>query len=146
MVIGQNPGSEEVKIGRPFCGVSGKFFNNAIKEVLNINRSFLYITNCVRCFTPNNRPPSEAEMENCRYLLDREIEILNPKLIVTLGNPALRQITGNQGIKKYHGKIETSLRYGISVLPLYHPSPLNTNKPDICREFKNDLKKLSEYL
>jgi DNA polymerase len=146
LVIGQNPGSEEVKIGRPFCGMSGKFFDKAIKEVLGIDRSLLYISNTVRCYTPNNRPPTDEEIDNCRFFLDREIEILKPVLIVTLGNPALRQITGSQGIKKYHGKIETSLRYGIGVLPMYHPSPLNTNRPDICTEFKADLKKLAEYL
>lgn len=146
MVVGQNPGSEEVKIGKPFVGMSGKFFDKALKEVLGIDRSLLYITNTVHCYTPNNRPPTDEEIMNCRCFLDREIEILKPALIVTLGNPALRQITGSQGIKKYHGKIEVSLRYGVGVLPLYHPSPLNTNRPDVCAEFKTDLKKLAEYL
>ena len=146
MVIGQNPGETEVKLGVPFVGMSGKFFDSCIKEVLGIERSALYITNTVKCYTQGNRAPTNEETANCRAFLDKEIEVIKPKIIVTLGNPALKQITGYVGITKWHGQIILSLRYKTPVLPLYHPSPLNTNKPAIREEFKQDLAKLREYL
>lgn len=146
MIIGQNPGENEVRLGLPFVGISGVFFDNCIKEILGIERDKLYISNTIKCYTPENRIPTEEEINNCRKHLDEEISIISPKIIVTLGNPALKQITGFNGITKWHGKIIYSIRYKTNVLPLYHPSPFNTNKPIIRQEFKNDLKLLKDYL
>ena len=146
VVVGQNPGEREVELKKPFVGPSGRFFDNAIKEILGIDRSSLYVSNCVRCYTPNNRAPTDKELENCRFVLDKEIEILKPELIVVLGNFSLRQITGATGITKQHGKITSSLRYGVKVLPFYHPSPLNTNRPEIREAFKKDLLLLKDYI
>lgn len=146
MVVGQNPGATEVRLGLPFVGPSGAFFDKAISEVLKIDRSKLYITNTVKCFTPGNREPSPDEIQNCQSWLEREIEIVNPSIVVTLGNPALKQITGYPSIGKMHGQIIFSLRYKRNVLPLYHPSPLNTNRPKIRAEFLKDLELLREFL
>ena len=146
MVIGQNPGREEVRQGEPFVGPSGRFFDEAVEAVLGLRRSDLYICNVVRCYTPDNRSPTVAEIEECRPFLDREVELLNPRLIITLGGPALKQVTGMGGITKHHGQKIYSPRYKRHVLPLFHPSPLNTNNPERKQMFYEDLKVGAEIL
>lgn len=94
MVVGQNPGETEVRLGRPFVGPSGAFFDKVMREVLGIDRSVLYICNTVRCYTRGNRAPTVGEVRNCRPFLDAEVDIIKPKVIVTLGGPALKQVTG----------------------------------------------------
>jgi DNA polymerase len=146
MVVGQNPGDVEVKLGTPFVGPSGAFFDRALKDVLDTDRSKLYISNVVRCLTPGNRPPKQVEIDNCQEFLEVEIEIIKPELIVTLGSPALKQVTGISGIMKCHGEIQMSPRYGLPVLPLLHPSPLNMNKSNKKQMFLADLEILKDYL
>lgn len=146
MVVGQNPGYHEVEQGTPFVGVSGKFFDEQIEQVLGITRKDIYICNTIRCYTEKNRPPTKEEVKNCEYFLDREIEILKPKVVVTLGSFAFKRLTEMDRISLYHGQIITSARYNIKVFPLYHPSPLNMNRPDRKQEFVRDLEKLGEFL
>jgi len=146
MVIGQNPGLKEIEQKIPFVGPSGKFFDKAVKEVLNLDRMDLYISNCVRCFSPENRKPNFLEIENCRRFLDREIEIIKPSIIITLGNPSMKQIIGCTGIMKQHGRIHISPRYKVEVFPLFHPSPLNMNQEKNRKIFYDDLKILRYYL
>jgi len=145
MAVGQNPGRDEVERGEPFVGVSGKFFDEAIAQI-GLSRSDFYISNIARCFTPSNRPPSREEMDNCRSFLDREIEIVKPKLIVALGSLAFRQLTGMRGIMKRHGKPVFSIRYNVPILPLLHPSPLNTNVPEKRRMFMEGLSSVKECI
>jgi uracil-DNA glycosylase family 4 len=146
MIVGQNPGKREVEQGIPFVGPSGEFFDRAIEEVVGISRSDLYVSNMVRCFTPGNRPPYQAELENCRYFLDREIAIVNPRVIVTLGSPAFKQLTGMSGIMKHNGEQIFSPRYGVTVIPVLHPSPLNTNDPVKREMFYDGLRSVKEFL
>ena len=146
MVVGQNPGHDEVIQGTPFVGASGHFFDTALMDVLGIDRSLLYISNAVRCFTPGNRRPYQEEADNCRDFLDREVAILNPVVIVTLGGPAFKQVTGMSGIMKHHGQIRFSPRYRVPVLPLLHPSPYNTNSEEGRKMFYDDLEHLREFL
>lgn len=147
MVVGQNPGAVEVKTGRPFVGPSGMNFDKAIKEVLNITRDELYITNSVRCFTPGNRSPFPYEIENCRPFLDREVEIMKPVIFLALGGFALYQLTGLKGMDKHQGQMLHSLRYdNTPVLCLYHPSPMNWNNPVRRDALFRGLEKLKTYL
>lgn len=138
MAVGQNPGRDEVEQKEPFVGVSGKFFNNAVLRV-GLSRSDFYISNVVRCLTPSNRPPNQGELDNCRSFLDREVVLVKPKLIVALGSLAFRQLTGMKGIVKYQGRAILSLRYHIPIVPILHPSPLNTNVPEKCKMFMDGL-------
>ena len=146
MVVGQNPGAVEVKTGKPFVGPSGANFDKAIKEVLGYDRSDFYISNSIRCFSPNNRAPTREEIENCRPFLEREIAIIKPSFVVTLGSFAMFQLTGLNGIEKHQGKIVQSARYGVNVLILYHPSPLNLNQPVRREAFYKGLATLKTYL
>jgi DNA polymerase len=146
MVVGQNPGETKVRLGRPFVGPSGEFFDRVIADVLGIGRDSLYICNTVRCYTQGNRAPSKAEVLNCQEFLDREIAIIKPTVVVTLGGPALERVMGLSGITKHHGEIIISPRHEVRVLPLYHPSPLNMNKPRMREEFVMDIRKLVGFL
>lgn len=146
MVVGQNPGIQEVLQGRPFVGPSGVFFDKIMLSFAGIQRTSLYVTNVVKCYTPNNRPPSDEEIENCSSFLKEEIEIVSPVAVVTLGNQALRCLTGLQGITKCHGNIIKSPRYCVDVFPLYHPSPYNTNRKDIREQFIQDVVKLGNIV
>jgi DNA polymerase len=146
MVVGQNPGREEVERREPFVGEAGRRFDQAILDILGFTRADIYISNTVRCYTPGNRKPDEDEIENCRTFLDREIALLKPKVIIALGGIALKQLTGMSGVMKWHGNVIISPRYLVPVMSVLHPSPLNTNDPAKREAFYNDLKKLKEFL
>jgi len=146
MVIGQNPGREEVEKKEPFVGIAGKLFDKALLEVVGLKRSDLYIGNSVRCFTPGNRKPFQQEEDNCREFLDKEIALVKPSVVIALGSLAFKQLTGMSGIMKHHGQVIFSIRYKVPVIPILHPSPLNTNNPERRDGFFNDLRKLKEFL
>lgn len=122
MIVGQRPGKEEVKQALPFVGISGKYFIDLLWEHSGLRRDDVYLTNVVKCFSSKNSSPSFSELENCRDFLDEEVALINPKLIVTLGEVAFRQVTGMRGIAKHCNEIQVSIRYSCRVLPLYHPS------------------------
>jgi len=146
MVVGQNPGADETERREPFVGISGKMFDQLVEEVLEMKRSSFYITNVVKCYTPGNRKPTVDEVCHCEDFLIREVEILKPKAIITLGGPALEQVTGMHGIMKHHGNPIFSPRYKLFVFPLLHPSPLNLNDPAKLELFVNDLVLLKEFM
>lgn len=146
MVVGQNPGRDETERAEPFVGVSGKLFDQLTLEVLGLSRSAFYISNCVRCFTPGNRKPFPEEVASCETFLDREIQALCPKLVVSLGAPAFEQLTGTHGIMKHHGNPTFSPRHKLFVFPMLHPSPLNMNDPVKREMFISDLRKLEQFL
>lgn len=146
MVVGQNPGWDEMRSELPFVGASGKIFDRAIKEVVGLERRELYISNAQKCYTPENRKPFPDELENCQYLLDREIEIIQPKIIIALGSIAFTQLTGMNRMMRHHGEIIFSPRHKISVIGVLHPSPFNMGLPDRKEAFYSDLQKLKEFL
>jgi uracil-DNA glycosylase family 4 len=98
------------------------------------------------CYTPGNRKPFDSEKDNCRVFLDKEVALLQPKVIVALGSMALKQLTGMSGMMKNHGQSIVSIRYKVPVIPVLHPSPLNLSNPIRRREFYQDLWKLKEVL
>ncbi|MEI7943070.1 MAG: uracil-DNA glycosylase [Candidatus Riflemargulisbacteria bacterium] len=146
MVVGQNPGRDEAERDEPFVGEAGKRFDEAMLRIVGLTRKDLYIANTIRCYTPGNRKPFESEITSCRYFLDKEIELIKPKIIIALGGIALKQLTGLNGVMKHHGKVIHSIRYGVPVMSIIHPSPLNTNMPDKKAAFYDDIQKLKEFL
>ena len=146
LVVGQNPGGEEVEKKEPFVGISGKMFNQLIEEVLGMKRLDFYISNICKCMTPNNRKPTKDEIMNCQIFLEREIDILKPEIVISLGGPAFEQLTGMHGIMKHHGCLTFSPKYKLFVFPLLHPSPLNLNDPAKLELFVSDLMKLQELI
>lgn len=124
MIVGEAPGADEDTSGLPFVGLSGQLLDSAFKSIgLDTNNDF-YVTNTLKCRPPNNRPPTDDELLACMPHLERQIEILNPKFIVAVGNSALAWFSGEKGITKKRGKWFTySLRERrIQVIPIYHPS------------------------
>lgn len=146
MVVGQNPGYYETVEKKPFIGKAGKNFDAFLSEVLGLERKYIYITNTVKCYTPNNRGPTDEEVQTCKRFLKQELEIIKPRIILALGNYALQYFTGHGGMTRCHGKIEHSKEFDVDVFPMYHPSPLNMNKAEIRELTRKDFETLKQIL
>ncbi len=122
MFIGEGPGADEDAEGEPFVGKAGKLMNQAFLG-LGISRDKVYIANIVKCRPPNNRTPVKEEANACLDYLRNQVMIIKPKIIVLLGNTALKNILGEEyGITVTRGKwIE---KKGIKYMPTYHPAAL----------------------
>lgn len=141
MVVGQNPGTEEVKEGRPFVGVSGAVFDEALQRIVGIGREELYVTNVVKCFS--DRKPAPFEIDNCREYLDKEVKLLKPRVAVALGSLAFKVMTGMSGVVKHCGEVVFSPRYKIPVIAT--PSPYGSD--DVRMKMLEDaLRKLKEVV
>ncbi len=130
MIIGEGPGAEEDIQGRPFVGQSGQLLGKFL-HAIGIDRADVYITNVVKYRPPNNRNPKPDEIRACFGLLQQQIEIVNPKLIMILGNIALQTLLPQApaGITKARGKLWTYQQW--QVLPSFHPAYLLRNPPAI---------------
>lgn len=145
MIVGQNPGWDEVCKGLPFVGQAGKNFNKQVEKSF-WNRSNFYITNCVKCFTPDNRQPNDDEIEKCSPYLKMEIEIIKPVLVVSLGACAFKSLCPNQVFGECIGGIVKSDKYGVKVFPTYHPSPRNLSSNERHNQFVKDIAKISKIM
>jgi len=146
MLIGLGPGKEEDLQGRPFVGAAGRFLNELLARV-GIKREDVYITNVVKCIPPNNKP-TEKQIAICTSLyLDKQIEIIKPKLIITLGEIATRYIFEKNGKKfinmSVHGKVFEFKNY--FVLPMFHPASALYN-PNLREIIINDWEKNKEFI
>ncbi len=119
-LIGEAPGANEVKQGKPFVGRAGKRLDEILSNI-GVKRSELYITNLVKVRPPNNRNPTKKEIAAWAPLLREEIDSVKPEIIITLGNFASRQMLDtSKGISQIHGRIFT--REGLKIMPTYHPA------------------------
>ena len=151
MFIGEAPGRNEAETGRPFCGAAGKVLDELLQSI-GIDRKEVYVTNIVKDRPPMNRDPLPNEIEFYASFLDRQIEIIKPEVIATLGRFSMAYIMNNFGlgaelktITQIHGKVFTvPTSYGeIKIIPLYHPAVAvyGTNKEIL----KNDFAVLKEF-
>ncbi len=144
MFIGEGPGATEDETGRPFVGRAGQLLTKMIENVLEIPRSEVYIANIVKCRPPNNRVPTPQEAQTCIPYLMKQIEIIDPKILVALGSTSYRWLTGDTTpISKVRG--ETLTFQGRILIPTFHPSFLLRN-PSKKREVYQDLLKIKELL
>lgn len=121
LFIGEGPGSEEDATGRPFVGPAGQLLTKIIEGGMGVPRSSVYICNIVKCRPPNNRPPLDEEAEACLPFLQRQIEAVKPRVIVTLGHSATSRLLGLRGpMHQLRGRWRTYR--GIPVMPTFHPS------------------------
>jgi len=150
MFVGEAPGLNEAKTGRPFCGAAGKILDELLESV-GLNRKEVYITNILKDRPPQNRDPKPEEVSACTPYLDKQIEIINPKVICTLGNFSTRYIFKKyglekeiQGISRIRGQIfeSKSLFSEIKIIPLYHPAvaTYNANMKEVLKKDFNVLK------
>ena len=121
MFVGEGPGHDEDLRGEPFVGRSGRLLDRLIVEELGLTRDRVYIANVVKCRPPGNRDPHPDEVATCRPWLERQIEVIAPRVIVTLGNFAARLLLDTTaGIKSLRGRVYP---YGRAVVvPTFHPS------------------------
>lgn len=149
MVVGQNPGINECKFGIPFIGDAGKNFDEELNKN-GLDRTSFYITNIVHCFTrnsdgTNNRKPNAKEKETCSSMfLINEIKIINPKLIITLGESAFSFFCPDRKYSDCLGKI-TKSHYG-KIYGSYHPSPMNINDPARRKIFNRQIELLAKLI
>ncbi len=145
MFIGESPGYNEDLTDHPFCGAAGKILDELLDSI-TLKREDIYITNILKCKPPKNRSPLDSEIKSCSPYLDRQIKIIKPTVIVTLGNFAMQYIFKKFGLKPekislVHGKVfEVSNLIGNrKIIPLYHPATATYNpniKEVLLRDFK----------
>ncbi len=144
LFIGEAPGATEDSSGKPFVGRSGELLTKMIENVLHISRSDVYITNIVKCRPPNNQVPTPTQAHTCQPYLLKQIELIKPKLIVTLGATAYHYLTGDEtGITKIRGTLHK--QNGYTIIPTYHPSYLLRN-PSAKKEVFEDLLKVKDLM
>lgn len=119
MFIGEGPGFYEDEQGLPFVGASGKFLTQLINKA-GFERSEVFITNVVKCRPPNNRDPQPEELAACAHFLERQIALIDPEVIVTLGRFSMARYFPDARISKVHGK--AGWREGRLIVPMYHPA------------------------
>jgi DNA polymerase len=141
--VGEAPGEEEDRQGRPFVGRAGKLLDQMIERI-GLNRKDVFICNVLKCRPPDNRDPEPGEVEACKGYLVAQIDLIKPSLICTLGKHAYNTLMGvDARITKVRG-ILTSYR-GIRLLPTYHPSYLLRNQGAI-KEAYEDMEKVKTLL
>ena len=152
MFIGEAPGKNEAATGRPFCGAAGKVLDELLASV-GIDRKDVYVTNIVKDRPPFNRDPSPEEIKIYAPFLDRQINIIQPKVIATLGRFSMDYIMRKfrldneiTGISRMHGKIfSAQASYGsVKIIPLYHPAVVVYNN-NMKNELKKDFKILESF-
>ncbi|MBN1582006.1 MAG: uracil-DNA glycosylase [Anaerolineae bacterium] len=142
LFIGEAPGFHEDRSGRPFVGASGKFLEQLL-ESIGLKREDVYIANVIKCRPPGNRDPQPNEIEACKPFLDKQIDLLKPKIIVTLGRFSMARYFPGAKISHVHGqprKIQGVLYY-----PMYHPAAA-LHQPSLRTTVEEDVKRIPELL
>jgi DNA polymerase len=135
--VGQAPGRREDLLGKPFVGAAGKFLDGLL-EMAALPRERVFITSVLKCFPPSNRPPRQGEMRACRKWLLEQIGAVSPRVIVLLGNSAIRQLLGGGSAGKLHGKlIKRERAYFVT----FHPAA-GMRFPPVGRKMRGDFKRL----
>lgn len=148
MFIGEGPGRDEDITGRPFVGKAGELFDKMCISV-GLDRKKVYITNIVKCRPPDNRTPTKSEAQTCLPYLKRQIELVQPKIIVTLGATPLRELLCiNTGITRVRGQWQhLNMLDGIPVMPTFHPAyVLRQYTRTIRQAVWDDLKAAKDWL
>lgn len=155
LIIGETPGQEEDKQGRPFCGRAGRFLDELL-GLVGLKREKVFITNVVKCRPfvlshtegPKNRTPKKEEITKCRFWLGEQIKILKPKLIITLGSSALNWFFPELKISQIHGRILKILKnklitfnFKLSIFPTFHPAAA-FRRGNLRQILKKDFRKI----
>ena len=153
MFVGEAPGLQEAKTGRPFCGVAGKILDELL-ESSGIKRENVYITNILKDRPPQNRDPQPEEIKACTPYLERQIEIIKPEIICPLGRYSMNFLMERfgledqiEGISKIHGRLfkSKSLFQDVAIIPFYHPA-VATYNPNMKKVLEEDFKILKTII
>ena len=142
MFIGEAPGWHEDQQGRPFVGPAGKFLEELL-SLIDLKREQVFIANVVKSRPPGNRDPLPQEIIACRPWLERQIELIHPKIIVTLGRYSMALFLPGKNISKIHGTAEK--RDGIIYYAMYHPAAA-LHQQNLRETIKTDMLKIPEIL
>ena len=152
MFIGEAPGAQEDRTGHPFCGAAGKVLDELLNSV-GIKREDIYVSNLLKCRPPSNRDPQKEEIEACSSYIERQIKIIQPRIICPLGRYSMQFLMEKFGLKeqiqpisKIHGKVfeVKTLFQEIKLIPFYHPATVtyNANMKEIL---KKDFQVLNKF-
>ena len=147
MFIGEAPGASEDQQGLPFVGQAGKLLNKLLEEI-GLSREEVFICNCLKCRPPGNRDPLPAEIANCQEYLFRQVELIAPRVICSLGNFSTKLLRGDQaGITRVHGQPEviTLGRRRVRLYPIFHPAAA-LYTPRMLETLRQDFARLPELL
>lgn len=138
LFVGEGPGAEEDRLGLPFVGRSGKLLDRMITEEMDLARADVYITNIVKCRPPGNRNPRPDETAACRGYLDRQIELIDPRVVITLGNVATQTLLETKaGITKMRGSSYPFA--GRTLVPTLHPAYVLRGGGTLAAQLRADL-------
>ncbi len=147
MFVGEAPGRNEDLQGRPFVGQAGKLLEDMLRSI-GLSRDDVFITNVVKCRPPNNRNPTEWEIFICSPYLERQLKVIRPKIVCTLGFFSTKYMMGRFGVEvksisRVQGRIYNFEEF--SILPMYHPAAI-LYKRNLEKKFREGFEKLREFL
>jgi uracil-DNA glycosylase family 4 len=140
--IGEAPGFHEDQQGRPFVGQAGQFLEQLLGSI-GLKRDDVYICNVIKCRPPGNRDPLPMEIKNCQKWLDRQLELLAPKMVVTLGRYSLARYFPGETISKVHGKARKE--NNVIYFAMYHPAAA-LHQQSLRQTIEADIRKIPELL
>jgi uracil-DNA glycosylase len=147
MFVGEAPGFHEDKQGLPFVGQAGKLLSKLLEQI-GLTRADVYVANTLKCRPPGNRDPQPDEIEACESHLFKQIELIEPKVVATLGNFATKLLSGRPlGITRVHGQEQETTLGGrtVTLYPLYHPAAA-LYTPAMLKVLESDFARLPELL
>ena len=148
MFVGEAPGAEEDRQGLPFVGRAGKLLDELLDEIGMERKRDAWVSNVLKCRPPGNRDPQPDEIESCRPYLERQIQLIEPRVICTLGNFATKLLTGSPtGITRVRGRPQEREVAGVPVLlyPLFHPAAA-LRTPAVLQQLRDDFSGIPELL
>jgi DNA polymerase len=147
MVVGEGPGREEDQQGRPFVGRSGKLLDRLLVEEIGLAREEVYIANVVKCRPPGNRDPLPEEIEACRPWLESQVDLIGPRVVLTLGNFSTKLLLQTtDGIRRTRGRVYPWGRTGAVLVPTYHPAAALRGGGEVLAEMRADFVRAKEAL
>src|SRR5436190_19422727 len=147
MFVGEAPGAEEDRQGLPFVGRAGGFLTELL-EGIGLKREDAFIANVLKCRPPGNRDPQPEEIDSCRPYLERQVQLIEPRVICTLGNFSTKLLTANQtGITKVRGTPQQHMIGGrhLYLLPLFHPAA-GLRTPRVAEQLREDFRRIPDLL
>jgi len=142
MFIGEAPGFHEDQQGRPFVGPAGQFLEELLASI-KLTRNQVFIANVIKCRPPNNRDPLPIEISNCQPWLEQQIQLISPRIIVTLGRYSMAKYFPGKSVSKIHGTSYTL--NGITYFAMYHPAAA-LHQGNLRSDIIKDMQKLPDLL
>ncbi len=142
LFIGEAPGYHEDQLGRPFVGPAGQFLERLLASI-SLKREQVYIANVIKCRPPGNRDPLPVEIANCRSWLEKQIELISPRMIVSLGRYSMAMFFPGKSISKIHGTAQK--RDNIVYYAMYHPAAA-LHQQSLRQEIEADMRKIPPLL